>query len=171
MGLGPTMWATAFKTILFTLIAPGTVTVLLPYLILRGRARELSSDVFTIIGCLLILTGAVIYVACAFSFVRFGRGTPAPIDPPKELVVKGLYRWSRNPMYVGIISILIGEAILFRSTALLGYAAVVFVGFNLFILCYEEPTLRQMFGESYERYCKTVPRWIIPRIVRRHGER
>ncbi len=155
------MSATALKTLVFTLVAPGTVTILLPYLILRWtRGLSVAFAWTAVAGGLPVLCGAAIYTACAIGFVRFGRGTPAPIDPPKELVVQGLYRWSRNPMYVGIVSILIGESLLFRSLALLIYAGIVFVGFNLFIYLYEEPTLKRMFGTSYEDYRRRVPRWI-----------
>jgi protein-S-isoprenylcysteine O-methyltransferase Ste14 len=97
---------------------------------------------------------------CAWDFTFAGRGTPAPIDPPKELVVQGLYRYVRNPMYVGILSILLGEALLFASWSLFGYAAVVFILFFLFVVLYEEPILMRKFGESYLQYCKNVPRWI-----------
>ena len=92
-----------------------------------------------------------------------GRGTPAPIDPPKELVARGLYRYVRNPMYVGVMSILVGEALIFASRTLVWYAVTVFIGFNLFVLLYEEPTLRHKFGAAYERYCAAVPRWL-PRL-------
>jgi len=110
-------------------------------------------------GALPILIGAAIYFWCAWDFTFAGRGTPAPIDPPKELVVRGLYRYVRNPMYVGILSILLGEALLFASGRLLEYTAVVFTFFFLFVVLYEEPMLRQKFGESYRQYCKNVSRW------------
>jgi protein-S-isoprenylcysteine O-methyltransferase Ste14 len=106
------------------------------------------------------LIGTAIYFWCAWDFTFAGRGTPAPIDPPKELVVRGLYRYVRNPMYVGILSILLGEALLFASWRLFEYTAVVFIFFFLFVTLYEEPILRQKFGESYRRYCESVPRWI-----------
>lgn len=163
------MLPTALKTLLFTLVAPGTVTLLLPYLILRWTdGLSIAFGWTTIAGGLLILCGTAIYAACAIGFVRFGRGTPAPIDPPTELVVQGLYRWSRNPMYVGIVTVLLGESLLPRSVPLLFYAAAVFVGFNLFIMLYEEPTLTRMFGSSYKSYRSRVPRWIGP--VRRTAQ-
>jgi len=86
------------------------------------------------------------------------------MDPPKELVVRGLYRYVRNPMYVGILSILLGEALLFASQRLFEYAAVAFIFFFLLVVLYEEPVLRNKFGESYRQYCKKVPRWIPWRI-------
>jgi protein-S-isoprenylcysteine O-methyltransferase Ste14 len=92
-----------------------------------------------------------------------GKGTPAPIAPPKNLVIKGLYKHVRNPQYVGILAILFGEALVFQSATLLVYATPVFLIFHTAIVYYEEPTLRRKFGESYRLYCDTVPRWI-PRV-------
>jgi hypothetical protein len=90
-----------------------------------------------------------------------GRGTPAPIDPPKTLVARGPYRWTRNPMYVAVTSVLIGECMMTRSPSLWRHALAVFVGFNLFVRLYEEPTLREKFGDEYGAYCARVPRWIV----------
>jgi len=112
------------------------------------------------LGAIPILLGASIYLWCAWDFTFAGRGTPAPIDPPKELVVRGLYRYVRNPMYVGVVSILFGEALFFESRTLFEYAAIVFIFFYLFVVLYEEPILTRKFGESYRNYCKTIPRWI-----------
>jgi protein-S-isoprenylcysteine O-methyltransferase Ste14 len=106
------------------------------------------------------LIGWAAYFWCAWDFTVAGGGTPAPIDPPKELVVRGLYRYVRNPMYVGILSIILGEAFLFASQRVFEYAAVAFTFFFLFVVFYEEPILRQKFGESYRQYCKNVSRWI-----------
>src|SRR5438093_2707116 len=145
----------ALKTLLFTTLVPGTVTVLVPYLLLSWDIQVFSFELGAIrfLGLPPILLGAVTYLWCAWDFTFTGRGTPAPFDPPKELVVRGLYRYVRNPMYVGVMNILLGEALLFASRTLLWYAAVVFVGCNLFVLLYEEPTLRRKFGADYERYC------------------
>jgi protein-S-isoprenylcysteine O-methyltransferase Ste14 len=149
------------KTIIFSLLVPGTVTLLIPYWLLSSSAQPpIRLGVFRYVGVLPILIGAAIYFWCAWDFTFSGRGTPAPIDPPKELVVRGLYRYVRNPMYLGILSILLGEALLFASWRLVEYTAVVFTFFFLFVRLYEEPSLRQKFGDSYRRYCKSVPRWI-----------
>jgi len=150
------------KTLLFTIVAPGTVTVLLPYLFFSTRRTvEIPAwEALRFIGLAPLLIGFGIYLWCAYDFAAKGRGTPAPIDPPKQLVRSGLYRFTRNPMYVGIMLILLGEAIFFSSATLLFYASVVFLGFNAFIFFYEEPVLRRLFGESYARYCAEVPRWI-----------
>ena len=155
----------ALKTLLFTILVPGTVTVLVPYLLLSWGVQIFSFEVGPIrfLGLLPILMGAVTYLWCAWDFTFTGRGTPAPIDPPKELVVKGLYRYVRNPMYVGITLILLGEALLFEAAVLFLYAGLLLVCAHLFIVYYEEPTLRRLFGASYESYCKSVSRWI-PRL-------
>src|ERR1700694_2439295 len=130
-----------FKTIVFTFLVPGTVTILVPFWLLPSRSAQLPMQLgmFRYFGVLPILMGAAIYVWCAWDFTFAGRGTPAPIDPPKVLVVRGLYRCVRNPMYVGILSILLGGAFLFASQRLFEYAAVVFILFFLFVVLYEEP--------------------------------
>jgi protein-S-isoprenylcysteine O-methyltransferase Ste14 len=150
------------KTIIFTFLVPGTVTLLVPYWLLSSRSATppMQLGSFRYVGALPILIGAAIYFWCAWDFTFAGRGTPAPIDPPKELVVRGLYRYVRNPMYVGILLILLGEAFLFASQRLFEYATVTFIFFFLFVVLYEEPMLKQKFGESYRRYCRSVPRWI-----------
>ncbi len=155
----------AVKTLLFTILAPGTVTVLVPYLLLTSGFRLFPVEIgaLRILGLPPILLGALTYLWCAWDFTFTGRGTPAPIDPPKELVVKGLYRYVRNPMYVGITLILLGEALLFESAVLFFYAGFLLVCANLFIVYYEEPTLRRLFRASYESYCQSVSRWI-PRL-------
>jgi protein-S-isoprenylcysteine O-methyltransferase Ste14 len=116
-----------------------------------------------LIGLLPIVFGALVYLWCAWDFVFAGKGTPAPIDPPRALVVRGLYRKVRNPMYVGVMSILVGEAVIFESWKLLGCGAVFGLAAHLFVVFYEEPTLKKKFGTAYEEYCQAVPRWI-PRL-------
>ncbi len=106
------------------------------------------------------------------SFVRFaleGLGTPAPVLPTEHLVVTGLYRFVRNPMYVGVLSVILGQGLLLGDTQVLRYGAVVWLAFGLFVIGYEEPTLRRTFGEEYERFCANVPRWI-PRLRPWRGE-
>ena len=150
------------KTLIFTVVVPGTVTVWIPYSLLPSRSEPFSVDfgVFRFLGLVPILLGALIYFWCAWDFTFTGRGTPAPIDPPKELVVRGLYRHVRNPMYVGVSLVIFGEFVLFEATILLVYAVLLLLGFHLFIVFYEEPTLRQKFGKLYDQYCQAVPRWI-----------
>jgi protein-S-isoprenylcysteine O-methyltransferase Ste14 len=151
------------RSIFFALLLPGTATLLLPYFIL-SRRLVLHWDVIGFAGLVAILVGASILIRCIVDFARLGRGTLAPVDPPKELVVRGLYRYVRNPMYVGVVLVLLGESALFRSTDLLLYTGVFFLIANLFVMLYEEPTLRARFGESYEQYRRTVGRWIPRRV-------
>jgi protein-S-isoprenylcysteine O-methyltransferase Ste14 len=153
---------TALKTLIFTVVLPGAATIYIPYWLLLSPSAPapLPFGIFRYFGLLPMLLGAAIYFRCAWDFTFAGKGTPAPIDPPKELVVRGLYKYVRNPMYVGVLTLLIGEALFFASWQLFIYAAVIFLLFNLFVIFYEEPALRQKFGASYHRYCETVPRWI-----------
>jgi protein-S-isoprenylcysteine O-methyltransferase Ste14 len=121
-----------------------------------------------LIGLLLITAGAGLLAACIWEFASRGRGTLSPVDPPRELVVQGLYRYVRNPMYLSVSTMLLGEALLARSLALLGYWAIFFAAANLFVMLYEEPILRRQFGDSYERYTKHVGRWLPRRPTARH---
>jgi len=154
----------------FTLLIPGTVTVLVPYLLVHSdldRAFGIS-PVLRVLGLLPLSAGVIAYLWCAWDFAASGRGTPAPYDPPRLLVTRGLYAFVRNPIYAGVVSILIGEALLFDSMPLLAYGALLLVLFHLRVLLYEEPRLRRNFGPSYDEYCRSVPRWL-PRVTR-HAE-
>lgn len=99
-------------------------------------------------------------VWCFWDFLAKGKGTPAPMDPPKELVVSGLYKYVRNPMYVGVLFVILGHFLWFGFWNLLIYAALVLLAFHSFVIFYEEPNLKQRFGAAYEEYLKRVPRWI-----------
>jgi len=157
MSPSPLRWIGA---LVFTVVVPGTVTVVLPYFIL-GRALRLDLVRWPASQSLgLLLVGLGIYLRCLWDFVVAGRGIPSPIDHPKHLVVRGLYRYVRNPMYLGVLGVLLGEVVLFRSAALLGYAALWLLVVHLVVLVYEEPNLRSRFGTSYEHYCQHVRRWI-----------
>lgn len=152
------------RTLIFTVVVPATVTVYAPWWILSRNPAPGPSG-WRWLALLPIGAGVAIYLWCALDFGR-ARGTPAPIDPPKELVASGLYRWTRNPMYVGVTSVVLGEALLFGSWALLAFAAGVVTCFHAFVTLYEEPSLRRRFGDDYQRYCRAVPRWL-PRSPRR----
>lgn len=147
------------KTLLFALCVPGTVLGLVPYLIVRRDAPAHPPDLVRWSGWIL---GALGVAAMAWSFARFAlaRGTPAPVDPPEDLVVVGLYRWVRNPMYVGALGILIGTILATGSRSLAGYAVVFALACHAFVVWYEEPALARRFGGSYERYRAAVPRWL-----------
>jgi protein-S-isoprenylcysteine O-methyltransferase Ste14 len=119
-----------------------------------------------LLGLGLLIAGAAIYVWCVWDFATFGHGTPAPIDAPKKLVVRGLYRYTRNPMYLGVLTIILGWAIAFQGLALVAYAVIVWACFQAFIVLYEEPHLRRTFGSEYEAYSQRVSRWLP--LVRRN---
>lgn len=151
------------RNLFFTILQPGTVAVLVPYLILRGTEESFFPRVWTashFAGAIVMVAGTVIVLACVLRFATEGEGTLSPLDPTKKLVVRGLYRYSRNPMYVGMMLILVGEAVFWWSGAMVIYAVIVFVGFNLFILLHEEPRCRRVFGAEYDQYCQTVRRWV-----------
>jgi protein-S-isoprenylcysteine O-methyltransferase Ste14 len=151
----------ALKSSVITFLMPGTVVVVIPYFILdqKGISGFPPLSAATVIATVTGLTGLAILLHCVMGFAVYGKGTLAPIDPPKTLVVHGLYRYNRNPMYVGVLSVLLSESLFFESTGLLLYAAVAFLFFNCFVMLYEEPHLRSLFGASYEKYCSKVPRW------------
>ncbi len=150
------------KLALFTFFVPGTVTVWAPRFFFRSAyvAHILENPASLASGILLLALGVAGYLWCALDFAFAGHGTPAPIDPPKLLVVRGLYRYARNPMYISVLLVLLGESVLFHSWTLCRYALAVWAGFHLFVLLYEEPTLRDKFGESYKEYCQRVNRWL-----------
>ncbi len=149
------------RAVLFVVVFPGTVTVYIPWRILRseGLAAVPPPSIGSILAALVVLAGAGVLLSCVCHFAVAGRGTLAPVDPPRRLVVSGLYRFCRNPMYSGVLTILVGEAWLFSSLALLEYAAVVLVLVHLVVVLYEEPALTRKFGESYRSYRAAVPRW------------
>ena len=154
------------KTLAHTLLIPGSVLVFVPYLLVRERDPTLLDlDAWQLAGAVWIVVGIVIGSWCTFDFMIRGRGTPNPLDPPKLLVQLGFYRYVRNPGYVSVAFILLGETLFFRSVSVAIYAAVLLVGIHLLVVLYEEPILRQRYHESYDEYCKRVPRWI-PRIRR-----
>lgn len=155
--------ALLLKNLLFTVLVPGTVAVYLPLQIVRSR--PVGSGLTLAIALAVLALGAAIYAWCVWDFATFGRGTPAPIDAPKKLVVRGLYRYTRNPMYVGVLTVILGWATLFRAANLLVYALVVGTMFHLFIVLYEERHLAREFGTQYQDYRSQVARWL-PRSLR-----
>ncbi|MGH7832606.1 MAG: methyltransferase family protein [Candidatus Binatia bacterium] len=146
------------KNLLFTLLVPGTIGAYVPLLLARDRPP--ASGLMFLLALVLLLIGGAIYLWCVWDFAASGRGTPAPIDPPTKLVDRGLYRYTRNPMYVGVITVLLGWAVLFRGTALLIYTFCVAIGFHLFVVLYEEPRLARQFGAEYHDYRARVGRWL-----------
>lgn len=150
------------RNLIFTLVVPGTVGVYLPLYFARDVAVGPAAAVAT--GALLILIGAATYLVCQWDFASFGRGTPAPIDAPRKFISRGLYRYVRNPMYLGVLIVILGWATVFRATTLLWYGVGVALAFHLMVLVYEEPHLRRVFGREYVDYCGQVNRWL-PRAV------
>ena len=160
-GVAIPLWLRALS---FLIIAPGTITILLPrYLNGGSLAPGTASLALRAIALLLIAMGYAILLWCFRDFVRRGQGTPAPYDPPRKLVVAGLYRFTRNPMYVALAIVLLGEALWCWSSPLLIYAGIVALAFHLRVLIYEEPKLTELFGEDFAAYRARVPRWI-PRL-------
>lgn len=150
------------RSVLFALLVPGTVTVLVPYLLASRRLPGVLEHwgAMQSVSLVPVVIGAAILVRCIWDFAAVGQGTLAPVDPPKKLVVQGLYRYVRNPMYVGVLVLLLGEALTLRSAAILLWTAAWFFLINLVVHFNEEPTLRRRFGESYEKYRRSVRRWI-----------
>jgi protein-S-isoprenylcysteine O-methyltransferase Ste14 len=154
----------AVRSLLWTILLPGLFAGYIPwrYFGLSQVVIDWSSPRH-LLGLAAIGIGVVLLGTCIWEFARRGRGTLAPVDPPRELVVQGLYRYVRNPMYLSVTAIVLGEAFLTGSRSLLVYWAIWFFAANLFVIGYEEPTLRRRFGPAYERYRKTVGRWL-PRL-------
>ena len=150
---------TALGSILFFILAPGMVAGFIPLALLR-TGPQVQTGFLAYAAFPLWVIGTTVLIWCFWDFLVKGKGTPAPIDPPKELVVSGLYRYVRNPMYVGILLVILGHFLWFGFWNLLIYAAVVFAAFSAFVIFYEEPTLKRNFGAAYEDYLKEVPRWI-----------
>ena len=149
------------RNLVFTVLQPGLVAVVIPYYILDGETNlERPWQLHTYLGIIVFALGLIVMLRCILQFALEGKGTLSPIDPTKRLVVRGLYRYSRNPMYVGVMMILIGEAIITKSATLWIYLSIIFLAFNLFIMLREEPRLRKVFGEEYLLYCQKTRRWI-----------
>ena len=148
----------------FLILVPGVVAGLIPWFLTDGYGQPLSSPAMVAAGSVLILAGLAVLL---HSFARFafeGAGTPAPIAPTETLVVGGAYRYVRNPMYVAVLSIIFGQAVLFADWSLVAYAGIVAVTVFTFVKLYEEPTLARRYGSEYEAYRRAVPGWL-PRLT------
>jgi len=132
-----------------------------------GIVRPAAMEVPQIAGMVIGAAGAAVALWCIFTFAAIGRGTPAPFDPPRRLVIRGPYRFVRNPMYIGAGLALASAALFYESLPLLGYAGLFFLATHVFVVAYEEPTLRRTFGPEYEAYCSQVRRWR-PRVGAAH---
>jgi protein-S-isoprenylcysteine O-methyltransferase Ste14 len=155
----------AVGTTIFFLLLPLQVAGTGPWLLSRWRMGPpfWGWAGFRTVGVALIAAGVPVLLAAIVRFVRQGRGVPAPVLTARHLVVTGLYRYVRNPMYVAVVSVIVGQGLLLGSGPVLRYAVVVAAGFHLFVLLHEEPSLRSRFGAEYEAYCRAVRRWL-PRL-------
>jgi protein-S-isoprenylcysteine O-methyltransferase Ste14 len=152
-------------TATFLVLAPGSVAGLVPWWISHWQQQPpfLGFAPLRALGILLIAAGIIVVLDSFARFAFQGIGTPAPVFPTRQLVVDGFYRYVRNPMYVAILALILGEALLLGNLHLLAYAVFPWLAAHLFVLFYEEPTLRKSFSIEYEAYCTHVPRWI-PRL-------
>jgi protein-S-isoprenylcysteine O-methyltransferase Ste14 len=149
----------------FLLIAPGTVAGLVPWWISHWRMQAplLGFSAFRLVGALLIAAGIPVLLDSFARFALRGLGTPAPVFPTRYLVVSGLYRYVRNPMYVAVVGVILGQGLLLGNVAVLGYGILVCLGFHLVVVGYEERALQRSFGAEYDAFRANVPRWI-PRL-------
>ena len=148
-------------TIIFALLVPGTVIVIVPW---RLSSWKLADPFFgwmgiQWIGLAFVVLGLPVVAQAMVRFVRDGLGTPSPTFPTEHLVVTGPYCYVRNPIYIGVLSMIVGQALIFGSNAVLVYALCVAAAFHIFVVLYEEPTLRRRFGAEYEAYARGVHRW------------
>jgi protein-S-isoprenylcysteine O-methyltransferase Ste14 len=145
---------------IFLVLAPGIVAGYVPWRICRWHLEPplLGTSSFRVVGVLLIAAGLPVLLDSFARFALQGLGTPAPIFPTRHLVVSGLFRYVRNPMYVAVLLLILGQGLLFASVRVLVYGVAVWVGFFLFVLIYEEPTLLKRYGR--EEFCANVPRWM-----------
>lgn len=151
----------ALRSLVWAVLLPGLFAGYVPWTFFGlGQVQPDLLNLAHLVGLLCFALGVVLLGACIWEFARSGRGTLAPVDPPRELVVRGLYRYVRNPMYLSVTTIVLGELLLTGSRALLVSWVVWFGAINLFVIGYEEPTLRRRFGASYERYTQQVGRWL-----------
>ena len=144
------------RALIAFLILPTTVGGVLPWIILpndQWRTRSVP------LGWPVLLLGLTVLLWCVRDFYVLGKGTLAPWDPPKNMVVVGLYRYVRNPMYIGVLGTVVGWSMIAGSPLMAAYAATVAIAFHLRVIFYEEPTLARMFGDEWTRYCNSVNRW------------
>ena len=153
-------------SVIFLFVAPGVVAGLIPFWISGWQLQPALGGIEPLrwAGVLLLLLGVVLLAETFSRFALQGRGTPAPVYPTETLVVTGSYRFVRNPMYVAVVSLILGQGLLFGSLPVLAYCAVIWLTVHLFVISYEEPTLARTFGEQYARYRANVRRWI-PRLT------
>lgn len=151
-------------TMLIAFIYGSLLLVVLPFIFIRLNL-VLNLPIYSffitkLLGVIFILIGVLTWLYCTGLFHFIGKGTPVPIDPPKRLVIKGIYQRTRNPMYMSVLVIIFSYFLVFGHVLLLLYVLLLAVFFHLFVTLYEEPTLKKIFGGNYIEYCKKTPRWI-----------
>jgi len=151
-----------FRSIVYAALFISVVLVFIPDQILRaaGVTRPTDIGLWHGMGLALVVLGGALAIWCILTFALVGKGTPAPFDPPRQLVAAGPYRWVRNPMYIGAGTALCGAALFYQSAALVAFAAGFLIVTHLFVVFYEEPTLERTFGARYADYRNAVPRWM-----------
>jgi protein-S-isoprenylcysteine O-methyltransferase Ste14 len=149
------------RAVTYATLFIGLVLIYIParFLSWTGIIRPTSIKVEQVAGMVIAAAGLAVALWCLFTFAFLGKGTPAPFDPPRRLVIQGPYRFVRNPMYIGAGFALAGAALFYKSFPLLGYTGLFFIATHLFVVWYEEPTLRRTFRKEYEDYCGKVRRW------------
>ena len=149
------------RAVTYAALFIGLVLIYVPARVLSwsGIVRPAAIEVPQVAGIMTGAAGAAVALWCIFTFASIGRGTPAPFDPPRRLVIRGPYRFVRNPMYIGAALALASAALFYESLPLLGYTGLFLLATHLFVVAYEEPTLRRTFGQEYEAYCRQVRRW------------
>ena len=149
------------RAVTYSTLFIGLVLVYLPARLLSwsGLVRPVAMEVQQVVGMVIGAAGSAVALWCIFTFASVGKGTPAPFDPPRRLVIRGPYRFVRNPMYIGAGLALAGAALFYESLPLLAYLSFFFLATHLFVVAYEEPALRRTFGQDYEGYCDRIRRW------------
>jgi protein-S-isoprenylcysteine O-methyltransferase Ste14 len=150
------------QSILYTLLLPGIVAGVIPWFFIVSAGTNPFNQPFSwivFLAFLLGLLGSAGLIYCIWEFAAIGKGTLAPIHPPSTLVVRGAYRYTRNPMYLAVCVVLVAETVLINNSSMLIYTVAVALGFHCFVCFYEEPVLRKRFGEEYKAYCSKVSRW------------
>jgi len=155
---------------LFFVVAPAMLAGIIPWLMTHWEFRPpfLAAEATRLAGVALIVAGVPGVLDSFGRFALQGLGTPAPIAPPQKLVVTGLYRYVRNPIYIAVVAVILGQALLFGDWNLLWYGALLWLFFHVWVVMIEEPTLKETFGTEYESFRTSVPRWL-PRLTPRAG--
>src|SRR5262245_1109291 len=150
----------------FFVVAPFTLAGLIPWAMTDWQLQPpfLGLEPTRYLGAIMILLGVPVLIDAFARFALQGLGTPAPIAPPRNLVVTGLFRYVRNPIFVALVAIILGEGVLMGDWRLIVYGALLWLAFHVQVVAYEEPTLAQTFGSEYEAFRAAVPRWI-PRVT------